>query len=199
MIMIRLTFLVLMLSASGASPADDPHAHHKSMMNKPSYSRSLHEYDLNGLGVTRSDKVDTTFADLIAGDKPVMVHFIFTTCTTICPVQAATFSQVQRQLGDEVSDVKMISVSIDPEYDTPAKLQEYAKKFRAGPQWDFLTGTTEQMIRLQKAFDAYEGGKMSHKPLTLIRGAGAEEWIRLDGLVGASDIMLEYKKLKSST
>ena len=95
--------------------------------------------------------------------------------------------------------MQMVSVSIDPEYDTPARLQEYAKKFRAGPQWDFLTGTKEQMIRVQKAFDAYEGSKMSHKPLTLLKSPRADEWIRLEGLIGASVIIEEYRKLKSTS
>ena len=177
----------------------DPHAQHKKMMGNKSYQRSVHTYDVGDIGVMRSDTVETTLSEVIADDKAVMVHFIFTTCTTICPVQAATFSQVQRQLGDEVSNVQMLSVSIDPEYDTPSRLQEYAKKFRAGPQWDFVTGTTEQMIRVQRAFDAYEGSKMNHKPLTLLRAVGTEEWVRLDGLASASDIIKEYRQLKSTS
>ena len=201
-ITLLLVLVVILFSpaAGFAGDDDDPHAQHKKMMaSGNTHALSTHAYDLQGIGVTKADSSQTTLAELISDDKPVMVHFIFTTCTTICPVQAATFSQVQRTLGDEASEVQMISVSIDPEYDTPAKLQDYAKKFRAGPQWEFLTGTPEQMIQLQKAFDAYGGNKMNHKPLTLLRGAGADEWIRLEGLVSASDILAEYMKLKSGS
>jgi len=127
------------------------------------------------------------------------VHFIFTTCTTICPVQAATFAQVQRHLGDEAAEVQMVSVSIDPEYDTPERLTEYAEKFHAGPQWDFITGTSQQMIDVQKAFDAYEGNKMNHRALTLIRMPGSDEWIRLEGLIGASVIIDEVRKYKGES
>ena len=169
------------------------------MMSKTTYTLSTHTYELDEIGVTKSDEVETTIDELIADDKPVMVHFIFTTCTTICPVQAATFAQVQRQLGDEAAEVQMVSVSIDPEYDTPARLQEYAKKFQAGPQWDFVTGTSEQMIQVQKAFDAYEGNKMNHRPLTLLKVPGSDEWIRLEGLISASVIIEEYRKLKSAS
>ena len=177
----------------------DPHANHKKMMSESTYRRTLHEYDLGDIGVTKADSLETTLDDLMSRDKPVMVHFIFTTCTTICPVQAATFAQVQRQLGDEASEVQMVSVSIDPEYDTPDRLLEYGKKFRAGPQWDFITGTSEQMIAVQKAFDAYEGNKMNHRALTLMRMPGSDEWIRLEGLIGASVIVDEYRKFKNES
>ena len=202
-VMLLLVMVAILLSpAAGIAgeESSDPHANHKKIMeSKSTHARSTHAYDLDGIGVTKSDSTKTTLAELISDDKPVMVHFIFTTCTTICPVQAATFSQVQQKLGDEASEVQMVSVSIDPEYDTPARLQDYAKKFRAGPQWDFLTGTSDQMIQVQKAFDAYEGNKMSHKALTLIKGAGAAEWVRLEGLISASDILEEYQRLKSSS
>ena len=184
---------------AGETSESDPHAHHKKMMSESTYRRTLHEYDLGDIGVTKADAVETMLDDLMSRDKPVMVHFIFTTCTTICPVQAATFAQVQRQLGDEAAEVQMVSVSIDPEYDTPERLAEYAKKFHAGPQWDFITGTSEQMIAVQKAFDAYEGNKMNHRPLTLIRMPGSDEWIRLEGLIGASVIVDEYRKFKNES
>jgi len=196
--------LLLVVGSLLAAPqagyaGNDPHAKHRQMMAKTTYTTSTHTYEFDEIGVTKSDEVETTIDELIADDKPVMVHFIFTTCTTICPVQAATFSQVQRKLGDEASEVQMISVSIDPEYDTPARLQEYAEKFQAGPQWDFITGTSEQMIQVQKAFDAYEGNKMNHRALTLIKVPGSDEWVRLEGLIGASVIIEEYRKLKSTS
>jgi len=184
---------------AGETSESDPHAHHKKMMSESTYRRTLHEYDLGDIGVTKADAVETMLDDLMSREKPVMVHFIFTTCTTICPVQAATFAQVQRQLGDEAAEVQMVSVSIDPEYDTPERLAEYAKKFHAGPQWDFITGTSEQMIAVQKAFDAYEGNKMNHRPLTLIRMPGSDEWIRLEGLIGASVIVDEYRNFKNQS
>lgn len=196
---ILLVMMLTTIAGLNVAAETDPHAHHKQMMRKTTYGRSTHIYDLAGINVTEIDSGETTLVNVISDEKPVMVHFIFTTCTTICPVQAATFSQVQRTLGDEALEVQMISVSIDPEYDTPARLRQYAATFRAGPQWEFLTGTEAAMISVQRAFNAYEGGKMNHKPLTLLKGAGQEEWVRLEGLVSASDIIEEYRKLKSSS
>lgn len=174
------------------------HDNHRQMLERAAYERSVHAYDLDGIEVTTANAIDISLTDLMADDRPVLVHFIFTTCTTICPVQAATFAQVQRKLGDEAADVQMISVSIDPEYDSPDKLREYGRLFGAGPQWELITGTADAMIRVQKAFDAYEGNKMNHRPLTLMRIPGSDRWIRLEGLIGATDLISEYRQLKAS-
>jgi protein SCO1/2 len=124
-----------------------------------------------------------------------MLNFIFTTCTTICPVLAASFYQVQHELGEESKNVKMISISIDPEYDTPEKLRSYAERFNAGPQWQFLTGETDDIIAVEKAFDAFRGAKMNHEPLTFIRAKEDGSWVRITGIASAKEILSEYRNL----
>lgn len=185
-------------SAHGAEQAGDadPHAHHRAMMQQPGYQRSEHPYPL------REDRrlVDmtgreTTLGQEINADRPVMVNFVFTTCTTICPVMSATFAQVQHQLGPDAEKVRMISISIDPEYDTPERLREYAKRFHAGPQWHFYTGDLADIIAIQKEFGVYRGNKMSHEPTTLMRKAEGDPWVRIDGLASAGDIVTEYRQL----
>ena len=89
----------------------------------------------------------------------------------------------------------MVSVSIDPEHDTPERLREYARRFNAGPQWQFLTGDLDDMIAIQKAFDVYRGNKMNHEPTTLLRRAEGGPWVRLDGLASAAAIVDEYGQL----
>jgi protein SCO1/2 len=128
--------------------------------------------------------------------SPVMLNFIFTTCTTICPVMTSTFHQVQEQLGENRKDVRMVSISIDPENDTPRKLKEYAAKSMAGAQWTFLTGSLENSLMVQKAFGIFAGEKMNHKPVTFIRAKGSDtQWLRMEGLAEASQILNEYDKL----
>ena len=97
-------------------------------------------------------------------DKPVILNFIFTSCGAICPVMSATFAQVQAALGPERDAVRMVSISIDPEQDTPAALKTYAGKFGARPQWQMLTGSLDDSIAVQRAFDVYRGDKMGHQP-----------------------------------
>ena len=129
--------------------------------------------------------------------EPVMLNFIFTTCTTICPVQSAAFSQVQQKLGAESDQVRMISFTIDPEHDTPERLRAYARRFGAGPQWQFLTGNLSDIVTVQKTFNAYRGNKMSHEPLVLLRASPDASWVRLDGMASATDIVREYRQLVS--
>src|SRR5512137_3231696 len=78
---------------------------------------------------------------LLSGDKAVIADFVFTTCTTVCPMLSAIMVRMQDRLGDRLGkDVTMISVTVDPARDTPARLKAYAKKWKARPGWVWLTG-----------------------------------------------------------
>jgi protein SCO1/2 len=111
---------------------------------------------------------------------------------------SATFSQVQAKLGSTRSKVRLISVSIDPEHDTPSKLKEYAKRFEAGSQWSMLTGSNENSIAVQRAFDIYRGDKMNHEPVTFMRKAPDQPWVRINGFITADDLLREYDKLAAN-
>ena len=121
------------------------------------------------------------------------MNFIFTTCTAICPPMSATFAQVQQQLGEDRGRVRLVSVSIDPEHDTPAEMAAYAQRFQAGESWYMLTGTLEDSIAVQKAFDTYRGDKMYHAPVTLLRTPDGGRWIRFEGFAAASDLVHEVR------
>ena len=173
----------------------DPHAHHRHMLETSTYSRSLHSYDLPDLALVNMQGQKTSLLNEVSGDRPVMLNFIFTTCTTICPVLSATFSQVEKELGAERDRVRMVSITIDPEYDTPVRLRAYAARYNAGDQWQFLTGSREDIVAVQKAFDAYRGTKMNHEPFIFLRVSAQEPWVRLDGLASAADVVREYRQL----
>jgi protein SCO1 len=102
---------------------------------------SVPEFSLterSGLAVTRQDLEDTVW---IAG-------FIFTRCSGVCPRMAANMRMLQEKLAD-APGVKIAAFSVDPEYDTPEVLQEYARRFKADPKkWLFLTGDKETIYRL---------------------------------------------------
>ncbi len=131
--------------------------------------------------------------DLLGQDKPVLVNFIYTTCTAICPPMSATFSKVQADLGADAEKIVMISISIDPEHDSPDVLQAYAKRFKAKSQWIFLTGSLDDSIKVQQSFNAYHGDKMNHSPLTLFRASKKEQWIRYEGFADAADLVNETR------
>ncbi|MCG7909951.1 MAG: SCO family protein [Candidatus Thiodiazotropha taylori] len=176
----------------------DEHAHHRAMMEDKSYKVNHASYHLPDVNLTSHKGEQKKLADILNNDKPVMLNFIFTTCTTICPVLSASFHQVQEILGDEVGDVSMVSITIDPDYDTPEQLMKYSKRFKAGEQWNFYTGSYNDVVTVEKAFDIFRGSKMNHEPITLIRNQGGQHWTRINGLASAEDIVKEYKKIVSA-
>ncbi|MGD8590879.1 MAG: SCO family protein [Chromatiales bacterium] len=161
------------------------------------YVLTEHRFSTPTYPVVTMDGEKKSLVEVLNTDQPIMLNFIFTSCTTICPVLTATFTQLQEMLSEQNQQVKMISISIDPEYDTPEKLQDYARRFNAGSNWQFLTGEAADIIAIEKIFDAYRGAKMSHEPLTYIKANGSAPWVRLEGIASADDIMKEYKRLVS--
>jgi protein SCO1/2 len=135
------------------------------------------------------------FRELVNNGKPVVIDFIYGTCTTICPVLSAGFTNFQRKLGNETRKVQLISISIDPEHDSPAVMKKYLKNYRSQPGWDFLTGSREDIDRVMAAFNAYIPNKMSHYPIMFLKSPDNEQWVRIYGLIGTSDFMKEYEKV----
>ena len=187
--------LVALLGTPCVADTDDPHRYHKAMMSKSSVQQETGaQYTIPHLAMIDQRGQEVVVTDLLDTDKPVLVNFIFTTCTTICPAMASIFQQVQMGLGEDAEDILMVSVSIDPEYDSVDALADYASRFRAGPQWHFLTGTLENSIAIQQAFDAYRGDKMNHAPMTLLR-TGDDTWMRFEGFATTSRLEDECRKL----
>ncbi len=142
----------------------------------------------------RADGSKVKFADDINDGRPVMLNFIFTTCKAICPISSSTFKQVQHKLGKDHDQVHLVSVSIDPEQDTPAVLRDYAKRYHAAAGWDYYTGSADASIAIQSAFNVYRGDKMSHDPVTFVRIAPGKPWVRIDGFTSADALLNDYHK-----
>lgn len=171
----------------------DEHAQHRAMMDQKGYSRKEVSYQLPDVMLIDQNGNKMSVAALFDGNSDVILNFIFTSCTTICPVLSATFSQMKIKYSAELNGVKMVSISIDPEYDTPDRLKEYAQRFHAQDDWTFLTGDLAAVMKVLNAFNAYRGDKMSHVPLTFLRKSSASSWIRLEGFASASELLKEYR------
>jgi protein SCO1/2 len=104
------------------------------------------------------------------------------------------FEQFQGELGAGRASVHLMSISIDPEQDTPARLRTYARQFHACKSWNHYSGTMGAVTAVQRAFNAYRGDKMSHVPLTLLRAAPDAPWVRFDGFARADELMAERDK-----
>ncbi len=134
---------------------------------------------------------------LLTASEPVLLQFIFTTCTTICPVLSASFASSQDALQAVGQDFRLVSISIDPEHDTPPVLRDYAARFHAAPNWHFLTGAKDDVERVQKAFEAWYPGnnKMYHRPYTYLRAHKCAPWVRIEGLLSTAKLVAEYRRV----
>lgn len=77
-----------------------------------------------------------------------VADFIFTNCTSVCLPMTSNMSQLQDKLKEENVDAQLVSFSVDPSYDSPEVLKEYAKNYDADlDNWSFLTGYDFQTIK----------------------------------------------------
>jgi protein SCO1/2 len=158
------------------------------------YQRTVENYNVPDVVLVNQDGSKVRFRELVQSKKPVIVDFIFGTCTTICPILSVGYANLQQKLGPDSQKVQLVSISIDPEHDTPKVMKEYLRRYRAKPGWDFLTGSRGDIEKLMYAFNAYIPNKMSHFPLTLIRSPEDGKWIRIFGLMGSSEFLGECRK-----
>lgn len=159
--------------------------------SEPRFTRTEVEVSLPDVTLVNQHGDRVRLLDLVQRDEPVLVDFIFATCTTICPILSAGYTSLQGKLEDSPGAVHLISISIDPEHDGPEELTAYLKKYRARPGWDFLTGTRADIDRVMRAFDAFIPDKMSHRPLIFIRRDGSGRWVQLYGYAGSRDLLQE--------
>jgi protein SCO1/2 len=131
--------------------------------------------------ITQTGKTVRFYDDLLKG-KSVAVNVIYTRCKDRCPLETAKLSQVQRLLADRMgADIFFYSISIDPDWDTPAVLRDYAEKFRAGPGWLFLTGKRADIAAVQKKLGLYSRTDAlnpdGHLPSLMIGNEPTGQWM----------------------
>lgn len=127
------------------------------------------------------------YTDLVKG-RTVVINFIFTTCTTICPPLGATFARVQKELGDKAGrDVRFISISVDPATDTPERLKSWAAKFHGSESWTLVTGDKPKVDELLRALGGSAARREDHSPTMLI--GNEHGWTRTYGLAKTSQII----------
>ncbi len=191
---------MIALLAALACAANAAEQHHQTLDHhivapEPRYTRTTAAYLPPDVPLTSAAGTSTSLGAILAADGPLFLQFIFTSCTTVCPVMSTSFAGLQSQLGADDARPRFVSISIDPAYDTPERLRDYARRFDAGAGWQFFTGRAEDIAAMQKAFDAYPGNnKMRHVPVTFFRAASGRKWVRLEGLPNAAQLLGEYRR-----
>ncbi|HWJ34444.1 MAG TPA: SCO family protein [Steroidobacteraceae bacterium] len=181
---------------AGSAAAAEEHIHHHAAPT-PGTNRTLANYSIPDVRLVRQDGAMVNLGQELNDGRPVVLSFIYTSCTSVCPLISHTLSQLQSKLGDNAGHVHLVSITIDPEQDDPARLREYAKTFNAGPEWQHYTGTLAASQTVQRAFDVYRGNKMDHVPATLIRPAPGAQWTRIEGFATADQLFAELSDLSN--
>jgi protein SCO1 len=157
--------LVVLASLMLAQPHDAP----LSAAQQPPLPRISPAPDFT---LTSQDGAQVALADFRG--RVVAVTFIFTMCTLTCPVLTPMMSFVQDRLGDDFgSKIAFVSITVDPERDTPEVLKEYAEAFGANPVgWSFLTGDPGAIQDVTRRYGVYAAkagnGDVDHTFLTSI-------------------------------
>ena len=157
--------------------------------------RSIAQYPIPDVRLVRDDGKAVSLPEEMNDGRPVVLNFIYTTCSTICPLMSQTLSQFDHELGADRKRVHLMSISIDPEQDTVARLHAYAKKFHAGPEWQHYTGTAQASLAAQRAFNVWRGDKMGHSSVTFVRAAPGTPWLRIEGFVTPGELLQQYHHL----
>jgi protein SCO1/2 len=106
--------------------------------------------DLGAVGTfALTDERNQPFTDDALRGHVTLVSFLFTRCDTICPITTMKMQRLQEKTFDARDQIKLASFSVDPAYDTPARLTEYAKRYQADPaRWRFITGPADAVRTL---------------------------------------------------
>lgn len=190
-----LTFCLLAAGIGHAlAHSADEHAGHDMPAKSASSERAQVKFadvalvDQNGQPV-RLEK------DLVT-NKIVVMSFIYTSCTTVCPVVSSIMGKVQKQLGARVgTEVQLVSISIDPQRDDAKRLNDYARAFQNGPGWSWLTGSSQSINATLKGLGNFSGDFKNHQPLILVGDGNSRHWTRYYGFTDPGVLTREVEKI----
>jgi len=121
------------------------------------------------------------YSDVLKG-KVVLISFVYTNCTDICPLLMHNLQDVQDRLGDRFGrDVFFVSISVDPEDDTPGELRKFGERYKAKPGWTFLTGKKENVDRVVYRLGQYAPDFEDHSMLFLLGDVKNARWQKIRG------------------
>jgi len=138
------------------------------------------------------------YDDLLDG-RVVVINFVYTACSSLCPLTTARLARIADRLGDRLGrDVFFYSVSVDPERDFPEALKSFSSAFHDGPGWKFLTGKPEDMEKIYYALGNRSRELNGHMNDLILGNAGSGEWSRNSIFSEEDTLLLEINSLSGS-
>jgi len=147
-------------------------------------ARGLREHFPNVVLINQDRKKVHFYDDLIKG-KLVVIQFMFTNCERFCPMVTPNLVKVQEELRKRApGEVSMVSITVDPNHDTPEVLKAYAEKFHIQEGWQFLTGRKSDIDRLRRELGLYypEDKQFEHMNMITIGKEPTGQWLSMRAL-----------------
>jgi protein SCO1 len=137
------------------------------------------------------------YTDALRG-KIVLISFIYTNCTDICPTLMHNLSDVQEALGDRFGkDVFFVSITVDPEDDTPEELKRYGERYNARPGWTFLTGPKKDLDAVIKRFGEFQDDFEDHSMTFVLGDVKNARWSKIRGDLPPEAVLPRIRDLLS--
>ncbi len=162
---------------------------------KQRYRRTVVNYQIPAVSLLNQQGQPVELRRYLTANQPIMLEFIFTSCTTLCPSLSVKYANLQKQLGPDSSRVRLVSITVDPETDRPEVLQAYLQRYQAQPGWDFLTGSVPVIKKVMAAFDIKASDMITLDSSLLLRSPKSGQWTRVDGQLDGRDFLREYQLL----
>jgi protein SCO1/2 len=168
----------------------DPHAgHHMGDAAKQEQPSPAQKYFSDVELLDQDGRRLRFYTDVLKG-KTVVLNAFFTTCTSVCPPMNRNMEKIQAALGERAGkDVFLVSISVDPETDTPARLKEYSQKFHAGPGWMFLTGKKENVEWALYKVGQYVEAKDDHTTVIIVGNEATGLWKKAFGMAKPAELI----------
>jgi len=178
---------LLALLLAGAASAQQPAAQPATPTNADASASEKYFTDITL--VDQNGAKLRFYHDLLQG-KTVIINSFFATCQGSCLPITRNLEKVQEALGDRLGkDARIISISVDPEVDTPPELKAFSKKFHARPGWYFLTGSKENVDFILKKLGQYVEDKNDHYNIVIIGNDRTGLWKKAFGLAKSEEII----------
>ncbi len=130
--------------------------------------------------VTQKGEKVKFYTDVLK-DHIVVINFIYTNCEGACPLATQKLTAVRTMLGDKIGGpLRFVSISLDPERDSPAALTDFAKKYKADAEdWVFLTGNVDNVNQIIKRLGQFTESLESHSTLMLAGDVRTAHWMKI--------------------
>ena len=174
---------------AAAAPASAPEHAQQQPLVAPHAPSPAEKY-FSDVELINQDGQKVRFYSDVLKDKVVIVNTFFTTCTSVCPPMNRNLERIQEALGDRLGkEAFLVSISVDPETDTPPRLKEYASRFHARPGWIFLTGKKENIDWALYKLGQYVEKKDDHSTVIIIGNEPKGLWKKAIGLAKPDELM----------